>query len=322
MLNNHRSPLTRKQKLGWSVASLVAIGAIVTAIVIAQPHPSESSVAASSNSKPAAGAPPIAQPTATPTPVAYEPAPATTGYATLATLPLASVTSVIPALLPQSAVKPVETWLDAAPTAPLTALYASPSTSAKPVAALGTQAVTDSTRVPVFGVDGQWLLIGTPSRITLPSQTNGGIAPAVSFAYVRASDFTQIPITEKVVVDTATSTISLVDKSGKIIDSQTATMGDDAVPTPSGGQWGYIESTYTDGVHQPWTCLDGTRGGCLSIALTSAHSPKTDSWNGSPAPTGIHWSSAGGTNSKGCVRVDVAMTKLLAPLVGIPVEFD
>lgn len=228
-------------------------------------------------------------------------------------LPLAFYDAVIPGLLTADDVDAQVRFEVATPVAAKTGLYISPSVDAMPVAWITSTTVETGTALGVFGQHGDWLLVGAPSRATLPS-ANGGTSPSSTFAWVRGDDFVVSPGEAAVVVDTAASTISIIGKDGTVRASEIATLGTDGVPTPT-STLTYIEAVYTDSENQPWT-------GGHPIILTGAHSSTLDTYDGNNALTGIHYSSASSPFSKGCVRVSAAMTELLAALpIGTSIEF-
>jgi hypothetical protein len=233
--------------------------------------------------------------------------------------PLAYYNAVIPLLLLATQVNPSVMWKIATPVRDEVPLYAVMSSTAAPIAKLAAGALTtphsvdigttNRTTVSVFGVNGGWILIGTPARTTVPH--NGAPAPAVSFAYARASDFTLTAITKKIVVDTAQSTISVIDSNGTVLSTDTATIGAADTPTPQG--YGYIEASYIDP-------KQGTAN--TPINLTSAHSSTLPTYGTDQALTAIHWEAhLSGSHSHGCIRVSIAMANNVAPLVGYPVVF-
>ncbi len=303
--------ITKKRKLQLA-AIAVSLAMIATFVfVVTAPGESEDVVAS-----PESGAQPASAVTAGFKVEQYPAVPRQPSQGALGDVPLAYYDSVISDVLAQDEVSPIETWKTARPLAPLVALYSAMGKNAEPIASLSHVTVEDVTSVAVFGeygterADGGWLLIGTPSRKSLP--TTDSTAPAVTFAYVRAADFEVGEIDRKVTVDTVTGEVQLVAKDGTVLHSEIGTLGSADDPTPHG--WGYITATYTGGEN-------ATSAG-ESIALISAHSEKRPSYGENGALTAIHYSTSTRPTSFGCVRVSIAFTRLLEPLIGIPVMFE
>lgn len=293
--------------LGVGLFVIVLLGALITAFIAPTSTPPQSSTP-----------PTIEVPEASDHVLEADPAPPvppTTSQEDLALLPLADTWAVIPSLIEQGEIESriSDSYLAVAqPLDEFTALYAEQASDADPVAALGYFAVEDRTSVAVFAHEGEWLLIGTPARIALPSE-RGGNAPTVSFAWARAVDLVLDQANHRVVVDTSASTIALLDRNGNVVMSEEVTLGTTEAPTPTGTH-AYIVATYRDAENQPYT-------GGEPIALVSSHSATLDSFRGDVAATGIHYSTATSANSLGCVRVSPAFARALDPLVGVRVDF-
>jgi len=303
--------------LWWVPGVLVVAAVLVTGYVVT--HPEAEAPAATPNGPTVEI--PDGQPISFPT---YPDVPETTPQDELAALPFADTWGVIPALLDQTAIEDEiddDLYEIASPTAELTALYAEQDTEAEPVAALGYYAVEDRTTLAVFAHQGAWLLVGTPARIFVPTLDDPDTkdvdeavtAPTVSFAWARATDFVLDEVDRRIVVDNATSTISLLDRDGTVLMHEQVKLGGDGEPTPS-DTLGYIVATYTDAEKQKWT-------GGYPIGLVNSHSATMPTYGADPAPTGIHYSSSTTKNSKGCVRVSTAFSQALEPLLGVRVYF-
>jgi hypothetical protein len=234
--------------------------------------------------------------------------------------PLAYYDAVIPHLLNASQAHPRVTWEIATPIGSAVPLYSQIATTAVPVAKLAAAALTTPTAfavakdyptvVSVFGTFGGWILIGTPARIMVPHSPT--TAPAISYAYARAADFRLQQVAKMVVVDTSTSTISIVTAAGKILATDNATIGAADTPTPHG--FGYIEASYIDP-------KQGT--GTTPINLTNAHSSTLATYGADQALTAIHWEAhLAGAHSHGCIRVSISMADQVSHLLGYPVEFE
>ena len=242
------------------------------------------------------------------------PAPPKSTQQELAAVPLAFYDGLIPALLDSTTVAPSNQWEVAVPNDPLVALYATPTTEATPIAAIGSTVptVNTPTAVAVYGVSGEMILVSTPARNATPAP--GKPAPSATFAWARAADFTITKITWTVMVDNTNSTISIVSPTGEASASEIARLGTAGDPTPA-ATWSYIESIYTD------ARVTYTRGN--PISLTGAHSSTLAGYGGNSALTALHFYPSATGNSHGCVRISAAMTKSLAALpVGTPVIFN
>ncbi|WFR66369.1 hypothetical protein P9139_16055 [Curtobacterium flaccumfaciens] len=186
----------------------------------------------------------------TPTPAPAD-VPAAPSQAALARLPLAYHDAVVPQLLDGSQVGPEDTWQRATPKAPLVALYASTDADARPVAALShlVSTIDRPTATAVWGrspgADGGMLLVSTPARNRTPGDGGNARAPSATFAWARAVDFTVTATDRAIRVDTATSTVSVVDRAGRTIASEPARLGTPEDPTPIDTAT-YVEAAYVD----------------------------------------------------------------------------
>ncbi|MCA5924482.1 L,D-transpeptidase [Curtobacterium oceanosedimentum] len=259
-------------------------------------------------------------PTSTPSP---EPAlaavPAAPSDAALAALPLAFHDAVVPQLLDGGDVQPEDTWRIATPRTPLVALYASPSSRARPVATLShlVSTINRPAATAVWGrspgEDGGMILVSTPSRNRTPGDGGDPDAPSATFAWARAADFTITRTDRMITVDVTASTVSVVTRGGEVTATEAARLGTPEDPTPTDTAT-YVEAAYVD------TRVTYTQGN--PIILTGAHSSRIPSYGGNAALTALHYYPDPTGSSHGCVRISAEMTRTLAALpVGTPIRF-
>ena len=296
---------------GAAALALVVAGTVAVAVTRGEP-------AAAPTSAPVAAPTPSPSPTATaaPAPAAV---PATPSPEALAALPLAFFDAVVPELLDGGDLTPTNQWTIATPRAALVALYASPSADAAPVATFGATVPTLNrpAATAVWGTspgrDGGMVLVATPARNATPGDGGVAAAPSATFAWARAADFTLSPATQSVLVDNASSVISVLGQDGAVSAQEVARLGSPDDPTPAGTAT-YMEANYVD------PSIGYTQG--QPIALTGAHSPLLAGYGGNSALTAIHYYPDPTGSSHGCVRVSAAMTQALATLpVGTPIQF-
>lgn len=266
-----------------------------------------------------ARATPTATPTPTPTPTLAA-VPRAPSAATLAALPLAFHDGVVPELLDGGDVRPADTWQIATPRHDLVALYASPSSRARPVATLSHRVSTIDLPAATAvwgrspGVDGGMLLVSTPARNRTPGDGGDPDAPSATFAWARAADFTVADTDRMIHVDVARSTVSVVTRSGDVTATEAARLGTPEDPTPTDTAT-YVEAAYVD------TRVTYTQGN--PIILTGAHSSRIPSYGGNAALTALHYYPDPTGSSHGCVRISAEMTRTLAGLpVGTPIRFS
>ncbi|UXZ56448.1 L,D-transpeptidase [Curtobacterium sp. Arg-1] len=291
---------------------VLAVAAVVVGVSVGSPEPEpESTRAARATTTPTPSA------TRTPTLAAV---PAAPSDATLAALPLAFHDAVVPQLLDGSDVEPEDTWQIATPRTPLVALYASPSSRARPVATLShlVSTINRPAATAVWGrspgKDGGMLLVSTPSRNRTPGDGGDPDAPSATFAWARAADFTVVRTDRMITVDVAASTVSVVTRSGKVTATEAARLGTPEDPTPADTAT-YVEAAYVD------TRVAYTQGN--PIILTGAHSSRIPSYGGNAALTALHYYPDPTGSSHGCVRISAEMTRTLAALpVGTPIRFN
>ncbi|WP_159827548.1 L,D-transpeptidase [Frigoribacterium sp. 9N] len=233
-------------------------------------------------------------------------------------LPHVYYDALIPELLDAASpgIAPEVTWQVATPIAAKTGIYATATPSSEPVGYIDATTVETPTALPVYGTRSCWLLVGTPARSVLPSQSEG--APvAATFGWVRAADFAVTEVESVVRVNVAEHAVSIETKDGEVTAAeQSLTLGSPEAPTPSAGTLSYVSAIYTDGESQPWT-------GGEPIALLGAHSETLDFYNGDAGLTAIHYSTSGGSHSHGCVRVSAEIARIIGALpVGTPVIFN
>jgi len=291
---------------------VLAVAAVVVGVSVGSPEPEpESTRAARATTTPTPSA------TRTPTLAAV---PAAPSDATLAALPLAFHDAVVPQLLDGSDVEPEDTWQIATPRTSLVALYASPSSRARPVATLShlVSTINRPAATAVWGrspgKDGGMLLVSTPSRNRTPGDGGDPDAPSATFAWARAADFTVTRTDRMITVDVAASTVSVVTRSGKVTATEAARLGTPEDPTPADTAT-YVEAAYVD------TRVAYTQGN--PIILTGAHSSRIPSYGGNAALTALHYYPDPTGSSHGCVRISAEMTRTLAALpVGTPIRFS
>jgi len=294
---------------GAAALALVVAGTVAVAVTRGEP-------AAAPTSAPAAAPTPSPSPTAAPAPAAV---PAPPSPEALAALPLAFFDAVVPELLDGGDLTPTNQWTIATPRAALVALYASPSADAAPVATFGATVPTLNRPAATAvwgtspGLDGGMVLVATPARNATPGDGGVAAAPSATFAWARAADFTLSPATQSVLVDNASSVISVLGQDGAVSAQEVARLGSPDDPTPAGTAT-YMEANYVD------PSIGYTQG--QPIALTGAHSPLLAGYGGNSALTAIHYYPDPTGSSHGCVRVSAAMTQALATLpVGTPIQF-
>ena len=161
--------------------------------------------------------------------------------------------------------------------------------------------------LPVVGTAPGWV------RVRLPQRPNG------STAWVPASDVTLSSSPYVIVIDLATTRLSLYDH-GRRVFSAPAGVGTHDDPTPSGGYF----VAFAEGPPEP------NPGYGPFILVTSAHSPKITDWEGSgDAVIGIHGplgddgeiGTTGARISHGCIRLhDAALKRLSGVPAGTPVD--
>ncbi|MEV7761535.1 L,D-transpeptidase [Curtobacterium flaccumfaciens] len=293
---------------------VLAVAAVVMGVTLGAPAP-EPTRAARATTTPN----PSATPTASPKPTLAA-VPAAPSDATLAALPLAFHDAVVPQLLDGGDVEPEDTWQIATPRTQLVALYASPSSRARPVATLShlVSTINRPAATAVWGrspgKDGGMLLVSTPSRNRTPGDGGDPDAPSATFAWARAADFTVTRTDRMITVDVAASTVSVVTRSGKVTATEAARLGTPEDPTPADTAT-YVEAAYVD------TRVAYTQGN--PIILTGAHSSRIPSYGGNAALTALHYYPDPTGSSHGCVRISAEMTRTLAALpVGTPIRFS
>jgi hypothetical protein len=289
-----------------AVLSTCALGAIIAGVVVV------SSTGAGSDAVPEAR--PTTQ-SASPSPVATSATPAppyveVTADA-IAALPEANYSAVIPGLLPYEA--------DDVPEA-MSAVYRIASDQPlfdaarkTPVARIAAQnfLMEDSVLVPV-AFDGDWALVLTPSRQSLPSKDDA--APAQTAAWIPAASLEKVQdLRSHVVVSVGDETVSIIDGEGNVGQSFSAGVGAADTPTPV-GSLGYLQARYLDPAQNQEV---------YPIALTSLHSDAADEpYGGSDGGLiGMHYETdRSGAISHGCIRLSgEAITALNALPLGTPI---
>lgn len=240
------------------------------------------------------------EPTNDPAPTA-DPTPSTAG------LPIAVHDAVIAALLPG----PREQVARAGRLDHDLALHA--ARTGEPVAVLPARNfLREPTVVVSVRTDGDWTLVLTPARVTLPSTAGPSGAPAQSAAWARTADLpTMEPTTATVTVRVREQSLTITTPQGT--RRHEVGVGQDATPTPSDVS-GYLQARY----------VDPAQGQASSaIHLTSLHATGADEpYTGTDGGLiGIHASPLPrGRSSHGCIRVHPDVVAELATLpLGTPV---
>ena len=292
-----------------AVVSACALGAIIAGVVVIN------STGAGSD---AVGTPQPSTQAPSPSPVATSASPpaiappyvAVTAEA-IAALPEANYSAVISGLIPYEA--------DEVPEA-MTAVYRIASDQPlfdadrlTPVARIAAKnfLLEDSILVPV-AFDGDWALVLTPSRQSLPSENDE--APAQTAAWIPAASLEKVQdLRTHVVVSVGEETVSIVDGAGTVEQSFDAGVGAADTPTPV-GSLGYLQARYLDPAQDQEV---------YPIALTSLHSDAADEpYGGSDGGLiGMHFQTdRNGAVSHGCIRLSgEAITALNALPLGTPV---
>lgn len=152
--------------------------------------------------------------------------------------------------------------------------------------------------VPVH-TSGEWTLILTPSRSTLPSAA-GGLAPAQTAAWIRTAALADAtPLNQTILVSVAAQTLSVVNRDGSVAAAFSVAVGAPATPTPT-GVTGYLQARYLDPAQNE---------SVHPIQLTSLHSAAADEPFGGHdgGLIGLHYFAANaGAISHGCVRLTTA----------------
>lgn len=169
-----------------------------------------------------------------------------------------------------------------------------------------------STIVVPVRTDGDWTLVLTPARKSLPSTDPK--APAQSAGWIRRDLLTTVQdLTSHIIISVGKQTVSVADSTGKTLKTYPAAVGAASTPTPT-GVVGYVQARYLDPAQDQTT---------YPITLTSLHSAAADEPFGGTdgGLIGVHYfSERTGAISHGCVRVsgDV-ITALDALPLGTPI---
>ncbi len=167
--------------------------------------------------------------------------------------------------------------------------------------------------VVVVEQDGDWSLVMTPARVTLPSESDGS-APAQSAAWMRTSDLRRVgDLPARVVISVADATLTIEDPSAEpaVFD---VGVGTPDTPTPT-GVTGYLQQRY----------LDPSQGAAEHpIQLTSLHATAHDEPYGGTdgGLIGIHFNPDNdGAVSHGCIRLSAEAIDAVNRLpLGTPVS--
>lgn len=149
--------------------------------------------------------------------------------------------------------------------------------------------------VVVVDQDGDWSLVMTPARVTLPSEADGA-APAQSAAWVRTSDLRRTgDLPARVVISVADATLT-IHETGAEPAVYAVGVGTPDTPTPT-GVTGYLQQRYLD---------PGQGAATHPIQLTSLHATAHDEPYGGTdgGLIGIHFNTDNdGAVSHGCIRL-------------------
>ncbi|MFJ3395330.1 L,D-transpeptidase [Leifsonia aquatica] len=230
--------------------------------------------------------------------------------AQLATLPEARYDAVIGSLIPVTSTVELGAEAETYTLKHDAALYGVRDTH--PIARLAAENFAlERTTVIATRHSGDWTLILTPARRSLPSKS-GGDAAAQTAAWIRTID-----LTGKRAIDSAV-TISVADETLAVRRGRTVTtfkigVGMDTTPTPV-NVTGYLQARY----------LDPTQGQSVHpIQLTSLHSRTVDEplVGGRGGLIGIHYQIDNtGKVSHGCIRLTAAAITAVNDLpLGTPI---
>lgn len=219
----------------------------------------------------------------------------------IAALPNAIYSAVIPGLIPYREATPPNTPA-AYTVATDAALYGADRTT--PIARLSAKFLGGDTVVVPVEFDGDWALILTPSRQSLPSAT-GGTAPAQTAAWIRSNDLQLgAALIDRIQVSVSAQTLTILDGNGAVVSSFPVGVGTPSTPTPT-GVTGYLQARY----------LDPTQGqSTYPIQLTSLHSTASDNpYGGNDGGLiGVHYEDTSrGQVSHGCVRLNANEIKVV-----------
>ena len=116
----------------------------------------------------------------------------------------------------------------------------------KPIARLAAKNFLDDPTVVVpVKVSGDWAMVMTPARQSLPSAT-GGTAAAQSAAWIRRDLLEEHEsLQQHVVISVGKQTVSIVGSDGRTVEDFPAGVGAGDTPTPT-GVVGYIQARYLD----------------------------------------------------------------------------
>lgn len=185
--------------------------------------------------------------------------------------------------------------------------------SGAPVAVLpGRNFLRAPTVVAAVTTTGEWSLVLTPARKTLPSLAGPSGAPAQTAAWARTSDLpTMQPTVASVTVRVAEQTMTITTVQGQ--RRHEVGVGQDATPTPTGVS-GYLQARYED----PAQALAPGAIQLTSLHATAADEPYTGTDGGLIA---IHANpNPRGRASHGCIRVRAdAIAELDALPLGTPI---
>lgn len=149
--------------------------------------------------------------------------------------------------------------------------------------------------VVVVQQDGDWSLVLTPARVTLPS-ASGGNAPAQSAAWVPSARLQHVAeLPDEIRISTGGQSLTILHE-GEIVSEFGVAVGKPGAPTPT-GVTGYLQQRY----------IDPKQGEVLyPIQLTSLHATtKDEPYRGDDGGLiGIHFNrNNAGAISYGCVRL-------------------
>lgn len=283
--------------LGLTVGAALVAGASACSTTSTSPRPSRPSSPVQGRPTPSGRSTPSPTPEATTTPTA----PPTED------LPVAVHDAVIDALLPGPAAAASHAGLLEHDLV----LYA--DRGGAPVAVLpGRNFLRAPTVVAAVTTTGEWSLVLTPARKTLPSVAGPSGAPAQTAAWARTSDLpTMQPTAASVTVRVAEQSMTITTTQGQ--RRHEVGVGQDSTPTPTGVA-GYLQARYVD----PAQALAPGAIQLTSLHAAAADEPYTGTDGGLIA---IHANpNPRGRASHGCIRVRAdAVAELDALPLGTPI---